>query len=130
MDMEGKSLQELINCFLSFFAVFQSGKLNFSRVFNMAVVSVRSWVSANGFSSVEEMLKYVVKEDDIASSDKAIHDYNQAVSVNREQLSDARSDSVRSCFTFSLFSLSSSFFKLRASVSWPCAVSRPMPGHS
>ena len=49
-------------------------------------------VSANGFSSVEEMLKYVVKEDDIASSDKAIHDYNQAVAVNREQLSDARSD--------------------------------------
>jgi len=49
-------------------------------------------VSANGFSSVEEMLICVVNEDDIASSDKVINEYNLAVATNKKQLSDARSD--------------------------------------
>lgn len=49
-------------------------------------------VSANGFSSVEEMLRYVVGEDDITSSDKVINEYNQAVATNKKQLSDAKSD--------------------------------------
>lgn len=49
-------------------------------------------VSANGFSSVKEMLKWVVKEDDIASSEKKINDYNQAVATNKKQLDDAKAD--------------------------------------
>ncbi len=49
-------------------------------------------VSANGFSSVKEMLIYVVNEDDIAASDKVINEYNQAVATNKKQLSDATSD--------------------------------------
>ncbi len=49
-------------------------------------------VSANGFSSVEEMLIFVVNEDDITSSDKVINEYNQAVATNKKQLSDAKSD--------------------------------------
>ncbi len=49
-------------------------------------------VSANGFSSVKEMLIYVVNEDDIAASDKLINEYNQAVATNKKQLSDAKSD--------------------------------------
>ncbi len=49
-------------------------------------------VSANGFSSVEEMRICVVSEDDITSSDKVINEYNQAVATNEKQLSDAKSD--------------------------------------
>ena len=49
-------------------------------------------VSANGFSSVEEMLRCIVNEDDIASSDKVINEYDQAVATNKKQLSDAESD--------------------------------------
>ncbi len=49
-------------------------------------------VCANGFSSVEEMLTYAVKEEDIASSDKVIAEYHQAVAANEKQLSDARTD--------------------------------------
>ncbi|MBD5530062.1 MAG: SMC family ATPase [Lachnospiraceae bacterium] len=49
-------------------------------------------VSVNEFSSVEEMLIYVVNEDDISSSDKVINEYNQAVATNKKQLSDAKSD--------------------------------------
>lgn len=49
-------------------------------------------VSANGFSSVEEMLGFVVDEDTIASSDKAMNEYHQAVETNWKQLSDARAD--------------------------------------
>ena len=49
-------------------------------------------VSANGFSSVEEMLICVVNEDDISSSDKVINEYDQAVAANKKQLSDAKSD--------------------------------------
>lgn len=49
-------------------------------------------VSANGFSSAEEMLIYVVNEDDITLSDKVINEYNQAVATNKKQLSDAKSD--------------------------------------
>ncbi len=49
-------------------------------------------VSANGFSSVEEMLEYVVNEDDITLTDKVINEYNQAVATNKKQLSDAESD--------------------------------------
>ncbi len=49
-------------------------------------------VRANGFSSVEEMITYVVKEDDITSSDTVIREYDQAVATNEKQLSDARLD--------------------------------------
>lgn len=49
-------------------------------------------VSVNGFSSIEEMQKYVVNEEDIASADKAIKDYEQAVATNEKRLSDAESD--------------------------------------
>ena len=49
-------------------------------------------VSVNGFSSVEEMLTYVVSEDDITSSDKVINEYNQAVATNEKRLLDAKSD--------------------------------------
>ena len=49
-------------------------------------------VGANGFLSVEEMLRYVANEDDITSSDKVINEYNQAVATNMKQLSDAESD--------------------------------------
>ncbi len=49
-------------------------------------------ISANGFSSVEELLRYVVNEEDITSSDKVINEYNKAVATNKKQLSDARSD--------------------------------------
>ena len=47
-------------------------------------------VSVNRFSSVEEMLKYVVNEDDITSSDTVINEYNQDVATNKRQLSDAK----------------------------------------
>ena len=49
-------------------------------------------VNANGFSSVEEMLRYVANEDEITLSDKEINKYNQAVATNQRQLSDAESD--------------------------------------
>lgn len=49
-------------------------------------------VGANGFISVEEMLLFVASEDDIASSDKVIHEYRQAAATNEKQLSDARLD--------------------------------------
>ena len=49
-------------------------------------------VSVNGFSSVEEMLIYVVNEADITLSDKVINEYHQAVATNKKQLSDAMSD--------------------------------------
>lgn len=49
-------------------------------------------VKANGFVSAEEMLAYVVSEDDIALAEKVIHKYQQAVATNQKQLSDAKSD--------------------------------------
>lgn len=49
-------------------------------------------VCANGFSFVEEMLTYVVKEEDIASSDRVLAEYHQAAAANEKQLSDARVD--------------------------------------
>ena len=49
-------------------------------------------VGANGFISIEEMLLFVASEDDIASSDKVIHEYHQAAATNEKQLSDARLD--------------------------------------
>ena len=49
-------------------------------------------VSANGFSSIKEMLEYVVNEDDITSLDKEINEYNQTVATNKKQLSDAKAD--------------------------------------
>ena len=49
-------------------------------------------VGTNEFSSVEEMLRYVVSEEEIASSDEVIIEYNQAVATNKKQLSDAESD--------------------------------------
>ena len=41
-------------------------------------------VSANGFSSVEEMLICVVCEADIALLDKTVNEYNQAVATNKK----------------------------------------------
>ncbi len=49
-------------------------------------------INANGFSSVDEMLKYIVKEEDIVSLDNVVNEYHQAVETNKKQLSDARSD--------------------------------------
>lgn len=49
-------------------------------------------VGANGFSSIEGMLKCVVSEEDIASSDKVMNEYHQAVATNKKQLLDAESD--------------------------------------
>ncbi|MCM1189659.1 MAG: SMC family ATPase [bacterium] len=49
-------------------------------------------VSANGFSSVEEMREYVVEEEVIESSEKRIVEYNQAAATNEKQLSEARAD--------------------------------------
>ncbi|MCM1182403.1 MAG: SMC family ATPase [Roseburia sp.] len=49
-------------------------------------------IRANGFSSAEEMLKYVADENAIASSDKVINDYYQAVATNKKQLLDAKAD--------------------------------------
>ncbi len=49
-------------------------------------------VSANGFSSVEEVLKCVVSEDDLTSSDKVINEYNMAAATNKNQLADAKLD--------------------------------------
>lgn len=49
-------------------------------------------ISVNGFASEEEMLAYVVQEEDIAESEKEIHEYAQAVTTNKKQLSDAEAD--------------------------------------
>ncbi len=49
-------------------------------------------VAANGFTSAEEMLKYVMKEEDMASADKVIHEYDRAVATNKKQLLDAEAD--------------------------------------
>ena len=49
-------------------------------------------VSGNEFSSVEEMLICVAREDDIALSDKMVNEYHQAVATNKKLLSDAKSD--------------------------------------
>lgn len=49
-------------------------------------------VRTNGFSSVEEVQKYIVSEADIASSDKVINEYHQAVATNEKQLSAAKAD--------------------------------------
>ena len=49
-------------------------------------------VSENGFKSVDEMLGFVVSEDDISVSEKKINDYVQAVVTNTKQLSDAEAD--------------------------------------
>ncbi|MCM1263223.1 MAG: SMC family ATPase [Butyrivibrio sp.] len=46
-------------------------------------------VSANEFSSVEEMLRYVVSEDVITSSDKVVNEYKQDVETNKKLFSDA-----------------------------------------
>lgn len=53
---------------------------------------LNSAISVYGFSSVEEMRKYVLDEDDISSSDKVINEYKQAVITNSKQLSDAKVD--------------------------------------
>ncbi len=49
-------------------------------------------VAANGFTSAEEMLRYVMKEEDMASADKVIHEYDRAVATNKKQLLDAEAD--------------------------------------
>ena len=49
-------------------------------------------IDENGFSSMEEMLKCVASEGEIASSDKVIKEYDQAVATNQKQLLDAKAD--------------------------------------
>ncbi|MCR5206240.1 MAG: SMC family ATPase [Lachnospiraceae bacterium] len=49
-------------------------------------------VSANDFTSVDDMLVFVVSEDDISESEKKIKDYDQAVATNKKQLADAEAD--------------------------------------
>lgn len=49
-------------------------------------------ISANGFDSVDDMLNFVISEDDITVSEKKINDYDQAVATNKKQLSDAEAD--------------------------------------
>ena len=38
------------------------------------------------------MLRYVMKEEDMASADKVIHEYDRAVATNKKQLLDAEAD--------------------------------------
>lgn len=49
-------------------------------------------VAANGFSSVDEMLGYVVSESEMGASEKVINDYAQTVATNKKQLADAEAD--------------------------------------
>ena len=49
-------------------------------------------VVSDSFTSVEEMLLFVVSEKDIALSDKEINEYDQAVATNRQKLFDAEAD--------------------------------------
>ena len=49
-------------------------------------------VASNGFSSVEEMLGFVVTENDIALTETEINDYTRAVEVNNTQLISAKKD--------------------------------------
>lgn len=48
-------------------------------------------IRANGFSSIEEMRVCVVSEEELAASDKVIHEYAQDVAANKKRLSDAES---------------------------------------
>lgn len=47
-------------------------------------------VKANGFVSTEEMLAYVVSEEDIAVSDNVIAEYRQKIETNKELLLEAK----------------------------------------
>ncbi len=49
-------------------------------------------VVSNSFSSVEDMLLFVISEKDISLSEKEINEYDQAVATNRQKLSDAEAD--------------------------------------
>ncbi len=49
-------------------------------------------VRANGFSSAEEMLAYIVSEAALTSSEQEVNKYRQAAATNEKQLSDARAD--------------------------------------
>jgi len=49
-------------------------------------------VREQGFSSVSDMLGYVVNEESIASSEREINDYRQAVAANKKQLAGAEAD--------------------------------------
>ena len=46
-------------------------------------------VKEKSFDSVEDMLDFVLSEDEIAAADKDINDYRQKVSTNKTQLEDA-----------------------------------------
>jgi exonuclease SbcC len=49
-------------------------------------------IKSQNFSSIEEMLTYVVSEDDITKSEDCINKYNQSVATNKERLAQAKID--------------------------------------
>jgi len=49
-------------------------------------------VKKNQFESVDEMLKFVLSEDEIAEAEGEISDYKQEVTTNKKQLEDAEKD--------------------------------------
>ncbi len=49
-------------------------------------------LTSKKFVNVEEMLKYVVSEDELSDSEETINNYKQAVSTNKTQLSEAKND--------------------------------------
>lgn len=55
-------------------------------------LSLDKLIKNHGFESVEDMLKFVVTEDIISDSEKAINDYNQSVLSNETQLTMAKAD--------------------------------------
>ena len=56
-------------------------------------------LNENGFSSAEEMLKYMVDKNDMAASENMIDEYRQAVATNEKQLSDAEEDAAGKTLT-------------------------------
>jgi exonuclease SbcC len=55
-------------------------------------VMLDDMVKSQNFSTIEEMLTYVVSEDDITKSEDCINKYNQSVATNKERLIQALAD--------------------------------------
>ena len=51
-------------------------------------------ISESKFESVDDMLGYVLSEDEISEIDKEISKYNQAVATNKKQIEDAEKDAM------------------------------------
>lgn len=49
-------------------------------------------LESKNFESVEKMLEFVVSEDELADSEEKVNNYKQAVSTNKTQLTQAKSD--------------------------------------